>query len=48
MSSPYDGIGSEGWLERTRELLESYPLAKDEIVEVVLDQWESIFRTSAP
>ena len=41
--SPYDGLAQEDWLAKTQELVASYPVSSDEMVEIVLDEWESIF-----
>jgi hypothetical protein len=43
--SPYDGFTQERWPEITTELLRAYPVPRDEIVEIVLEQWESIFES---
>src|SRR3954453_13470425 len=41
--SPYDGLAQEDWLPKTHPLVASYPVSSDEMVEIVLDEWESIF-----
>lgn len=43
MSSPYDGMSSDKWYAKTEELLEGYPLSKEQIVEPILAAWSSIF-----
>lgn len=43
MQSPYDGLPSSQWLERTAQILQMYPVSREELVEVVLEQWSSIF-----
>jgi len=44
-TSPYDGLKSTDWPSKTEELLRSYPIARDEIAEIVLGEWESIFES---
>jgi hypothetical protein len=44
-SSPYEGVPSARWAETTRELLRDYPVPQAEIVEIVLEQWASIFES---
>jgi ScaI restriction endonuclease len=41
--SPYDGVAVEAWPGITRALLRDYPVAPAEIVEIVQEQWASIF-----
>lgn len=43
--SPYDGIPQVAWAAKTTELLKDYPVPRSEIVEVVLEQWSSIFES---
>jgi hypothetical protein len=43
MSSPYKGVPPDRWSEVTRKLVEKHPLSTQEIVDVVLSSWESIF-----
>jgi hypothetical protein len=38
-------MASKQWAKVTKKLIDLHPLATDEIVEVVLDSWESIFAT---
>ena len=45
MSEPYVGLHQSQWKARTRELLANHPLEAEEIVEVVLSCWNSIFQT---
>ena len=46
MKSPYFGLAMERWREKTIELIDAHPLNCNEIVEVTLDCWSSIFRTN--
>jgi len=41
--SPYEGVPQQDWSAITRQLLADYPVPPDEIVEIVLEQWASIF-----
>ena len=43
MKSPYEGIAVENWLEVTQALVKKHPLSTDEIIEVVITSWTSIF-----
>ncbi len=43
MASPYDGKAVTEWARVTRRLVRGHPLQTDEIVDVVLAAWESIF-----
>lgn len=43
MTSPYVGIHSDRWAEKTDELITGYPLKMDELVEVVRISWEGVF-----
>lgn len=43
--SPYDGIPPAEWENRTEELLADYPIPRTEVVEVVLQEWASIFES---
>ncbi len=43
VESPYTGLTQAKWPERTKELVEAHPLDVNEIVEVVLQSWNSIF-----
>lgn len=45
MDSPYSGFQSSQWLDRTRTLIQEFPLEKEELVEIVLLVWESILKT---
>jgi hypothetical protein len=42
-ASPYAGLDESQWPDRTAELLSEYPLGRDELIEVVLGSWASIF-----
>lgn len=43
MNSPYDGLEVSQWLDVTRRLINHHPLDSEEIVEIVLQSWKSIF-----
>lgn len=43
MRSPYKGVPPDRWLEVTRDLVKKHPLSTQEIVDVVLSSWDSIF-----
>lgn len=43
--SPYQGLPKDKWLGKTNELLEAFPLTKDEIVAPILEAWDSIFES---
>jgi len=43
MSSPYSGVPTERWQEVTLRLIDEHPLDPKEIVEIVLESWNSIF-----
>lgn len=45
MLSPYEGLETNKWKEKTRELVEQHPLSKDDIVDTVLQSWEGILKT---
>ena len=45
-TSPYDGIDPKDWEDKTKELLEKYPVSKDEIIQVTLKAWNDIFASS--
>ena len=45
MSSPYLGLPVDKWRSVTEELVQSHPLAKEELVEVTLACWDAIFAT---
>jgi hypothetical protein len=44
-TSPYNGLEAADWRRKTEELVASYPVAGEEIVEIVLDEWDSIFES---
>ncbi|MHB8241094.1 MAG: ScaI family restriction endonuclease [Solirubrobacteraceae bacterium] len=41
--SPYDGVSADKWVAKTNALLKDYPVKRSELVEIVLDEWASIF-----
>jgi hypothetical protein len=43
MASPYKGLHPNKWLDVTRKLVEDHPLSIDEIADIVLSSWKSIF-----
>lgn len=43
MTSPYVGIHSDKWAEKTDDLIASYPLEMDEMVDIVRASWEGVF-----
>jgi ScaI restriction endonuclease len=43
MTSPYEGVHSDKWAEKTDELIAKYPLEMDKLVEVVRTSWEGVF-----
>jgi hypothetical protein len=43
--SPYDDTPEARWLTKTEKLLADYPVHRTELVEVVLEVWESIFES---
>ena len=45
MASPYDGLASSAWPDKTKELIEAHPLEPEEIVEVILGAWRAIFES---
>ena len=46
MTSPYEGLATEDWAAKTRELIERHPLNPDEIYEVVIQVWREIFESN--
>jgi hypothetical protein len=46
MTSPYLNLKSNHWLKVTRRLVNKHPLEPEEIVDVVLSSWTSIFATN--
>lgn len=46
MTSPYSGVASKDWEAKTQNLIESHPLKKKELVEIILTSWKSIFSSS--
>lgn len=45
MNSPYKDIPEEKWINVTETLVEEYPLSSDDIIDIVLNSWESILNT---
>ena len=45
-NSPYSGLPVSGWKKITMKLIDEHPLSKEEIREIVLSAWESIFNSS--
>lgn len=43
--SPYTGVDPADWPEKTAVLLADYPVPQDTIVDIVLEQWASIFES---
>lgn len=43
MPSPYRRVARKNWLRKTRQLVANHPLHTDELVEAVLESWQSIF-----
>lgn len=43
MTSPYAGLLPEKWGEKTDEMIATFPLAMDELVQVVKLSWEGVF-----
>jgi hypothetical protein len=43
VTSPYDGISPSGWAAKTTELIAAHPADPDELKEIVLETWDSIF-----
>lgn len=43
MTSPYKNVASKQWAKVTKILIHKHPLTTDEIVEIVLASWKSIF-----
>lgn len=46
MASPYTKISSNDWASKTEELVASYPLSMDELVDVVRVSWDGVFASS--
>lgn len=45
MFSPYKDIPKGDWIDVTKKLIKQHPLEPDEVVDVVLGSWISIFRS---
>lgn len=43
--SPYHNVPPDEWLDKTKELLEAFPLTAQQIVAPVLEAWGSIFES---
>lgn len=43
--SPYEGVSEDQWPDVTHELIREYPVAPDELVEIVWEEWEGIFES---
>ncbi len=43
MTSPYLNIPTENWKEITKQLLSKHPLSEQELVDITLSCWDSIF-----
>jgi ScaI restriction endonuclease len=43
MNSPYVDISPNNWLPITQELVKRHPPSTDEIVDIILTSWQSIF-----
>jgi hypothetical protein len=46
LAFPYKGLPREAWRARTEELIHSHPLKPQELVQVTLTAWKSIFKSS--
>lgn len=46
MVSPYIGIHSDQWARKTDEIIAMYPLAMEELVDVVRVSWSGVFASS--
>jgi hypothetical protein len=46
MASPFKDVPVEKWKTITKRLIEGHPLSKEEIIDVVMSSWESIFDSS--
>ena len=46
MTSPYEGLATENWAVKTRELIQKHPLSPEEIYEVVIQVWREIFESN--
>ncbi len=42
LPNPYDGLSEDQWLPKTEELLAGHPLKADQLIDVVLSQWNAI------
>lgn len=46
ITSPFVNLPPHKWENRTRELIAAHPLSENELVEVVLETWKSIFTST--
>ncbi|MDX2076816.1 MAG: ScaI family restriction endonuclease [bacterium] len=46
MNSPYDGLSDDQWVQKTRELIKQHPISTQELYDVVIQSWDSIFQSS--
>ena len=45
MTSPYDGLNDDQWANKTRELIDLHPLNTQELYDIVIQVWNSIFQS---
>jgi hypothetical protein len=43
MSSPYEGIRPERWLDVTKQLINQHPFHSEAILNIALTAWNAIF-----
>ena len=46
MTSPHETVVREKWTAQTRRLVQAHPLDMQEIVDIVLGAWDSIFESA--
>lgn len=44
--SPYFGVPVDEWAQRTRSLIEAYPIDPRDVAEIVLRSWDAIFEST--
>lgn len=44
--SPYLNLPQHKWEDKTRELIVAHPLTENELVDVVLQSWKGIFKST--
>ncbi len=44
--SPYFGVPIDEWADKTRSLIEAYPIAPKDVVDIVLRSWNAIFEST--